>query len=200
LIKGPALTAEKRNAHNPRGFRLLASSLLSRILIGVLLFAAGSALSAVALRSRKPGAQAESEDRPGSGVTLQTECVDIWLPIQLDELARREFKNPTKLSDESLNLLVRKECGDSLWYALTLQHYDTNRRQAEITSIEYPFQSARKYLPLHDLMAMIAAGSKNASGSDSAGPRVHIIPPELLKLPPREALEELLRKSEAQAN
>jgi hypothetical protein len=198
-MKGPALTAEKRNAHYPRPFGILASSLLNRILIGILLFAAGSALSAVALRSRRPGAQAESEDRPGSGVTLQTECVDIWLPGQLDELARREFKNPTQMSAESLNLLVKKECGDSLWYALTLHYYDTNRRRSEITSIEYPFQSARKYLPLRDLMAMIVAGSKAASGSGSAGPRVHIIPPELLKLPPREVLEELLKKARAQA-
>ena len=59
--------------------------------------------------------------------------------------------------------------------------------------IRYPLQSADELSALRRLLELIGGEPGDTSLAGSTAPRVHIISDELLALPPREAVAELLK-------
>jgi hypothetical protein len=174
------------------GRRSLFAALGGSALIAALLVAATIGLTSLASRVPGPSGGTEDIEPPGSGITVETEVVDVWLPRSLNEFAERPWAGSIPLSDEALRLNLKQLGGENPWYALTCRHHQVNGRSSRLTTIQYPLRSAGDLSRFRDLFDSIDRGSGQARGSHSPPPRVHVIPDELLKLPPRDALVELL--------
>jgi hypothetical protein len=161
-------------------------------LIAALLIVATIGLTTLSSKASRPGSDADDLQEPGTGIAVQSEVVDAWLPPTLDELAGRRTSASLPLSDEDLRSRLKPR-GKDVWYALTCRLHQANGRRNELTIIHYPLQSADEMSALRRLLELIGSEPADTLHSGSTAPRVHIIPEELLQLPPRDAVAELLK-------
>jgi hypothetical protein len=180
-----------------RGIRFLLAWLWGKTLLVALLAGAATGLTVVAFQPAKRGAQSESRDRPGSGITVRADLVDIWVPDQIYQLAKRAAANANPLSRQALDLQLMNEGGESLWYAVTFQFLQEDGGISEITTIEHPYNSTKAFPSFADLLGEIAGKRQDDAGASAKAPAVHLIPEELSKRPPREAVAELLKEHRA---
>jgi len=192
------MVADRSNARIPPGARSVLAVLWGHTIIGALLIGAAVGLTGLASRPSKPGADAESVAVPGSGITVRTEVADLWVPGTLYELARDQSESPEPLSHEALQLHLKRECIESLWYARTLHLHQLDGRVAEITIVDYPNQPSGDMQDFLDLLDTIGGRPPRTHGATSSSAKVHIIPEDLLKLAPQAAVAELQKRSRDQ--
>ena len=180
-----------------RGARWLISFLWGKTLVGALLIGAAIGLAGLASWPPRPGADASHIGPPGSGITVWIEVADIWIPKTLHELARRHSEASIPLSHEELQLHLKREGAENLWYAVRAHHLQVDGRVSEITTIDYVDQSPASSRRFLDLLDTIDGSQPRSPGSAVWGSKVHIIPEALLNREPRVAVEELLSQSRA---
>ena len=177
----------------PTSLRTPLAAIGGSALIAALLIVAAIGLASLASRAPGPTSGAESARPPGSGIVVRTELVDVWVPKALDKLLQDHSNNSMPVPDEIVRLAQKQNRDIDLWYAVTAHHHQVDGGETEITTIHYPLHSAREYSSLRKLFDSISAESASRPNSSMPAPRLHVIPDELLKLPPRDAIAELLK-------
>jgi hypothetical protein len=176
-----------------RRSQTILAMLWGRALIGVLCVGAAIGLMRLSSALPRPRASAEYIGPPGSGTTVRTELVDIWLPRELYELARRRAENRLTLSDDTVWALEWTQQRDKhLWYALSDRLYQVDGRVAEVTTIYTPDRYSWQPDRLPELVAAIAAELPHDTNSQRLQAKLHIIPEALLSLEPRVAMAAVL--------
>lgn len=178
---------------NRRAIRHILAWLWGKTILVVMLAGAAAGLTVVANQPRKRSAEADGPDRPGSGITVRIDLTDIWVPARILDLAERESTNPKLLSGKEFNRLLKYEGGEIPWNAVTLELHQADGGTAEITTIDHPHHSNRPLRSFRDLLDEIAGRLHVDASPSSRAPAVHLIPEALLRRPPREAVEELLK-------
>ncbi len=179
---------------NRRGIRFLLAWLWSKIVLAALLGGAAVGLTFIAFQPTKQNAAYERLEEPGSGITVQIDLTDIWVPRQLYELARSQCANPKLASEEALKRQLRNDGLENLWFAGTLALHQPDGGISLITTIDHPCASTTTIPSLFDLLDEIGGSPKNDSSAPRSAPRVHVIPEELLSRPPSNAVNDLLQE------
>jgi hypothetical protein len=133
---------------------------------------------------------APASERPGAGIYVRTWAKQVWLPGALitsadDPISTRSFATHKELQD-----FLEQNQFEELWYAITIRGQLASGVVEELTLIRWPYAHSAHSEELRQLLT-IAAG-KPAADSHFANMEIRVIPSELLKMNPREAMAELL--------
>jgi hypothetical protein len=168
--------------------RLVVRQSINGLMLGLIgALAIGSAwLDGRASRSsRALGAN----EPPGTGISVGTRVIDLWLPQTLIELAVHQPEPWRRRVQTELRNSLDRGGQNRLWYALTMRSLQANGAAVEITFIRRPCPTdAESFAEFLDVVAT-AAGNPPEKYADAA---VRILPGNLPAPQARQIVEQLV--------
>jgi len=165
-----------------------------KVLMGTLVVAALIGLAGLSSRVVRPDRQDEDNNRPDGGIIVRSEVLRLWLPEPLIVLAKRQSWAPVLRDHGELQRFLELDHQEDLWHALTIRGHQANGGFADITFIRRPYTDSQCFPELLNVLA-VAAGNAPHSPTvdflDFSTASVHVMPSELWKRDPREAIADL---------
>jgi hypothetical protein len=145
-------------------------------------------------RASRPSQVLEPDDKPGSGVTVRAEVLQLWLPETLIELAGHRPESLVPQTHHELQSSLERRRQEKLWYALTTRGYQVNGGIADITFIRHPYWAPQHFQEFLDVLATVAGNPPRYPALHYSGAEVHILSGELSEREPSAVVEELLSR------
>jgi len=159
----------------------------------IIVFAAGViGLARLAVHVTRQDQELETANRPGAGIIVRSELIQIWLPQTLTELAQGQPRFRVVRTHDELQRFLELEDREDLWYALTTRGFQVNGEFVDITLIRRPYDDALHFGELPDILAMAAGNRPRHADADISIASVQIIAQELLNCEPRAVMAELV--------
>jgi hypothetical protein len=160
--------------------------------MGTLILAAAIGISHLPSQATRPSRQLELDDGPAAGIIVRAELLHLWLPESLTELAGRQPESAVVPTHQELRSLLERLGQESLWYALTFRCHQVDGDAADVTFTRQPYDDPQYFQEFLAVLATAAGNPPRHSAADFSKATVHLIPGDLSKSQPREAMEELL--------
>ena len=144
------------------------------------------------LPSSRPSRLPESDDKPGSGVTVRAEVLHLWMPETLIDLAGHQPLSSVVQTHDELPTSLERRGKEKLWYALTTRGHQVNGGIADITIIRHPYRDPQHVQEFLDVLATVAGNPPSYPTKHYSGAEVHVLPVEVSEREPSEVVEELL--------
>jgi hypothetical protein len=165
------------------------------VVMAIAVVTAGVGLTRFGSHVAQQADKLEPVEAGGAGVIVRSEVLCLWLPPALSESAKRESQSGVSRTHEDLRRFLDAQHQQDLWYALTMRGFQVNGDFTDLTIIRRPYDD-RAHLPaLLDILATAAGERPREPAGEFANATVRVIPKELLKLEPRQAVAELLGRS-----
>lgn len=161
-----------------RFLRRLCRDLAILLLIGVVLAAIITWLPP-SPESPRPGRESDSDDRPGAGITVRFEAMDIWLPQRLVDRARREFRPGVVHRHEQLRKIPEDWKSEDAFYAVAGRGDQVNGGTAEVVFLRHPYREPEHLQECLDVLATAEGNPPRIPAMDYTAAAVHIIPPNM---------------------
>ncbi len=184
---------------NPRtvtwlALRRLLGSWGEKVLMVFVLVAPLIGLSWLDSRAIRPSRVHETDDQPGSGVTVRAEVLQLWLPESLIDLAGRQPESSVPQTHDELQTFLERRGQEKLWYALTTRGYQVNGDTADITVIRHPYGDPQHFQEFLDVLATAAGNPPRYPALHYSRAEVHILSGEPSERDRSEVVEELLSR------
>ncbi len=171
--------------------RRLLKSWAEKVLMVSVLVAPVVGLTWLDSCASRPGQSLEPDDKPGSGITVRADVLDLWLPATLIDLAGRHSESSVPSTHEELRTFLDRGGQEKLWYASTTRSYQVNGGVVDITVIRHPSRDPQHFQEFLDVLATVAGNPPSYPTLHYAGAEVHILPGKLSEREPSEVVEEL---------
>jgi hypothetical protein len=141
------------------------------------------------LARREPGSARPAP--PGSGIAYHVQVETIYLHPTFVALAKLS-PEPAAIRSHDALCAYLKSCGsEAAWYAITTRSFAASGITT-LTSYSRPYDSPGSFAQFVDLLAAAAGKPPSYPESDYSRARVVVIPDDLARREPREAIAELL--------
>jgi hypothetical protein len=111
-----------------------------------------------AVQAPQLGREQEGDDRPGGGITIHNQVLELWLPQKLVDLAKREPGSVVVQTHPELQRILERQQDQEMVYAITIRAHQANGGAANITFLRCPYRERETLSEFRDIMAT-AAGS-----------------------------------------
>ncbi len=159
-----------------------------KVLITVLLLALTIELTQLDLKAGLPSQGLETADGSGSGVTVRSVMLNLWVPESSLNLLSHSGLSERPTYQELQAALERRGQQD-LWYAFSTRGEQLNGGLADVTFIRYPYRDPSILGEFLDVLATAAGNSPPDPASYNTGPAVHVLPDDLARHEPREIVQ-----------
>jgi hypothetical protein len=160
--------------------------------MGTLIMAVAIGFSHLSSRATRPSRERELDHSPSAGLAERVELLRLWLPESLMELAGRQPDSAVVHTHQELRSLLERLGQESVWYALTFRCHQVDCNVSDVTFIRQPYNDPQYFPEFLAVLATAAGNPPRHLGADFSKVNVYLIPGELLKGQPREAMEVLI--------
>ncbi len=129
-----------------------------------------------AAQAPRPGREGESEDRPGSGMTVHSQVLHIWLPEPLADMAQGKFPPGVAQSHHELRQALERKGHQDLWYAYAVRLLQDNGATTEILFIRHPYSEPERFQDFLDILATAAGKPPRYLAADYVGAKLQVLP------------------------
>ncbi len=157
-------------------------------LFGVVIAAIAIGFPRRAARTPNAGRERDSEDRPGAGITVHTQVLQIWLPEPLVDLWAGEPRPAVVHNHQELRAILEHKGYQDLWYAVAVRTFQVNGGTTEILFIRHPYREPEKFQDFLDVLATTAGNPPCSPAADYSSATVQI---GLATMSPQEFLRTL---------
>ena len=131
-------------------------------------------------------------DEPGAGMIIRSELRQVWLSRSLLELAKRESLSERFVTFDDFKTSLEIRDQENTWYAVTFRSHRADGNFGDLTIVRRPYHDPGHFPEIQTILDMVAANPIPDPSADISKPLVCLLPEELLKREPREAMAELL--------
>jgi hypothetical protein len=181
-MPGPILTRWPR-------LRTCLKDVANLLFFALVLGAGAAVLWRVASRAPRPASEQETKNRPGGGITLRLQLLQIWLPGPLVALAKRPSGSIEAHSHRELRKLLERLGNQDLCYAFTVRARQVNGGTSDISFIRHPYSEPENFQELLDLLAAAEGSAADDPAAEYPRPTVHIMPANWSQRELREAVQ-----------
>jgi hypothetical protein len=162
------------------------------VLMTILVATAAVGLTRFGTHVSRQAQKAEPVEAGGAGIIIRSEAVCLWLPLALSDLAKRRSQSREIRTHEDLRRFLKLQRQEHLWYALTTRGHQVNGDFIDLTIVRRPFEDPVHFPELLDILATVAGSRPCDQAGDMSNAKVYVIPDEMVKREPRQAMAELL--------
>lgn len=146
------------------------------LLFGAVVTAIAVGFPRPAAQAPRPGREGESEDRPGSGMTVYSQVLHIWLPEPLADMAKGQSPPGVPQSHHELRQALQREGYQDLWYAYAVRLLQDNGATSEILFIRHPYSESERFQDFLDILATAAGKPPRYLAADYVDAKLHVMP------------------------
>ena len=171
-----------------RYLRRLIESCSVLVLFGVIAVGAIE-LSRQASRPSRMVREHEGENRPGGGIIVRHQVLELWMPGPLLQLSGQRSESASPQNHSELRRLLGVQGFENLWYAFTVRGHQVNGDFADITFIRHPYREPEVFQEFLNLLATAAGNSPCNPGMDYTKAVVHIMSWQISQREPLEVIQ-----------
>jgi hypothetical protein len=155
--------------------RRLFHDLGALFLLGLVISAVAGQIPPPSPQTPRPGSGPDADDLPGSGITMNSQVLDIWLPERLVDLARREPRSVQVRTYQGLRKPLELQDDQSLFYALRVRQH-ARLESADITFVRDPDREPGHLQEFLDVLATAAGSPPRYPSLEYDNATIHVMP------------------------
>jgi hypothetical protein len=175
-----------------RSLRYLVSISESRILLVFVVAAGAMGLIRFGFPVSTQEQRLANANLPVGANLERSEVLRVWMPQVLIELAKCEFTAEAMRTHGGLRRLLERRGQEKLWYATLVRGHNAGGDFIDVPFIRQPYNEPDFFPELREMLALAMGNSPGEPAERFLTTSFSLLPENLLKRTPREAIADLL--------